>query len=425
MYTYKSTLGLLDQVGATWKNYATNTTPLSELYRTFSSFYLTVHDSYIDKDVFVNMGVYKLMLTSSDQTVDEWLNESKNIPLATVDALPTAGLKSAFYENAVLRGYKMQLTKIGMTIPENYPTGALDDLQISRPGLPTDMRLLHTHCLLSVNGYYHTSDADDDYAYIIDGGVTATSKRCAHTGILSFMDIGSLTMHRFKDELLVPLTENTPLKDGMIIRTDQDLTGKSVFMVLGGYIVRPSKEEFWQNGDKSFVFYPQAIPYVQRYLESRKDIDLSSMPVIVEDNDGDQGRLGDNVNQESLWSDECLRAYFKISQSFLVIVDTDTLFFSNIPIRVSNISGFLTSYTEPQFPLVMGYGKSVEYSKVKETSWWALRVTDAYYKQYNIDVSIAPTVKTVNDNILPYKRQLRTTGYMLNIQGKPKPKPVP
>lgn len=423
MYTYKSTLGLLDQVGATWKNYATNTTPLSELYRMFSSFYLTVNDSYIKKDVYVNMDVYKLMLVMSDMTVDEWLNESKNIPLATVEKLPTENLKSAFYENAILRGYKMELTKVGITIPINYPTGALDDLRISRPGLPTDLSLLHTHCLLSVNGYYHTSDTDGDYAYIIDGGVTATQKRCAHTGILSFMDIGALSMHRFRDEHIVPLTEGRPLKDGMIIRTDKDIEGKSVFMVLGGYIIRPSKQEFWQNGDKSFIFYPTAIPYVQRYLESRKEIDLSSMPVIVEDNDDERGATGDNVNQDSLWSDECLRAYFKVSQSFLVIVDTPELFFTENPIRVSNIAGFLTSYSEPLYPLVMGYGKCVEYSKVKETSWWALRVSDAYYKQFNIDVSIAPIVKTVNDNILPFKRQLRTTGYMLNIQGKAKPKP--
>jgi len=414
MYTYVDTLAVEKSVGSTWNHYDTKNVMLRQVYGRFSKAIVIVHDSYTDKEMYVNMMYYVTTLATSEQTVGEWLADMNGLPLNTVPELPNADYKYAEYANAVLHGYKIMPAWLGRYVPDNYPVADMPDLRLTRPRLPTNMELLHTHCLLSVNGYFHQTDATEDEAYIIQGGTTATMMRCSHTGILSFMGIGAVKKHPWRKEQIIPLNPDGKLKDGMLLRTDVDLTNKSVFMVLGGYIVPPQEGVFYQNGDQTFVFQLKGIPYVQRYFNSYKELDMSSMNVIRETNGVD----AEAINQESLWSDEVITQFMMLSQSFLVVVDSPEIFFEHFNVRVSNLPGFLTSYQEPKWPLIMGYGKHVEYSKVKEYRWWALRVQDPYYKHFAFNSAILPTLKTISDNLMPYNQAyFRTTGYLLKIGG--------
>ena len=55
-----------------------------------------------------------------------------------------------------------------------------------------------------------------------------------------------------------------------------------------------------------------------------------------------------------------------MSQSFIVIIDTDFLSLQTIHIRNNSFPGMFTSAHEPVYPLVTGYGKVSEYWKVYE-----------------------------------------------------------
>lgn len=416
MYTYKSTEGLLSAVGSTWKTYDTSTTSMREMYLKFAKFYILAHDSVLDREIIVNPVPYQPSISGSEMTVKEWLDSMDGIPIAQIDKLPTDGLKYAEYRNAIQQHYKFMPEMVGYHLPAGYPLAGLKDLRIERETIPTDLTLLHTHCLVSVDGFYHLTDTDGNYAYVYGGNTTAQNVRCAHLGILSFLGIGKLTKQPLRKLDILPLSEGRPLKDGMILHFNGDTTDQSVFLILGGYIVRPQPGTFYKNGDNSWIFYPKSIPYVERYFESRKKLDLSSMNVIWEDNGNDK----DNVNQDSLWSDEVLTQYFQLSQSYWVAVDTETLFFEEIGIRVSNIPGFLAAYTQPVYPLIGGYGQQIEYSAVREVSWWGLRVESHYYRKFSFQVNQPVLVKTVSDHLLPYQQSTRTTAYMLRISGQPK-----
>lgn len=418
MYTYKSTAGLLSGVGSSWKDYQTGTTSMREMYLKFAKFYILAHDSVIDREIIINPVPYQPSIGSSDMTVVEWLDSMNGIPVAQVDQIPTKGLKFAEYRNAIQQKYKYFPEMVGYNLPPGYPLAGLKDLRVERELIPTDLTILHSHCLMSVDGFYHMTDADFDYTYVLNGNTTAQNVHCAHLGILSFLGIGPLEKKPLRKLDILPLTEGQPMKDGMILHFNGDVADKHVFLILGGYIVRPSEGTFFKNGDNSWVFYPQSIPYVARYFESRKKLDLSSMKVVWEDN-GDPHM---NVNQDSLWSDEVLTQYFMLSQTFWVAVDCEELFFDEIGIRVSNLPGFLAAYTEPVYPLIGGYGAQIEYSAVREASWWALRVESHYYKKFSFQVNQPSLVKTVSDHLLPYQQSTRTTAYMLRIGGRPKKK---
>lgn len=421
MYTYVTATVLSRTPGSPWTSADIADKALHAVFADFLRVYLTVKDSFReDRDIYVDLGAYRTELANSPMTVNEWLLSMVGRPLVTVEKLPTEDLVSAQYANAVMTGYKIQLGKMGYPSPEEMPVTALHDLRLTRPGMPTNMGLLHTDCLLSVNGYFHRSDYDGTSAFILDGGITAAMKRCSHTGILSFLGMGGLKTYQFRDEDIQPLTEGAPLKEGIVLTMPADLNGKSILMILGGYLIQEEAGVFYQNGDNTWVLNIKGLPYYERYLESKDEIDLTSLPVGIPDTSEEIG-----VVQESLLTDATLRAYLKLSQSFVAVINTPKLYMNIIALRVSQLPGLITAYQDPVYPLFMGYGKKVEFSKKKDRVktfgkvpyYWAVLVADAWYKQFAFQTGYDPQQTVISSQLIPYRLYLRTQGYMLEMRG--------
>lgn len=415
MYQYISSLSLTTTINAQWQTTDVVDMALSVMYSRYRQTYLTVKESITDKEFYVPMEAYRTTLATSSLTVAEWLVTMDGVTLETVPELPNKDLVSAKYANAILSGYKIELAKAGYPYPDAMPQSELVDLSLTRPQYPTDLSLIHTHCLTKVNGYYHRTAFDGTKAFILDGGITAAMKRCSHTGIVSFLDIGTIEEKQLTDEDFMPLTEGAPLKEGIIINLPAEAEGKSIIFILGGYMVQPEPGVFYPNSPTSWVLNIQGLPYFQRIFESRKEIDLSSLKLETLDTNKEHALV-----QASLLSDETLSAYMKLSQTYIAIVDTPNLYYDQIHVRVSNIPGLITSYQEPDFPLVMGYGKQVEYSKIQETQYWALRVADSWYKQFAFSTAPTRNVQVLTDHWVTWKPYLRTNGYLLVISGKKK-----
>ncbi len=415
MYVYVSSISLTNNISAQWQEIDVSDMSFSQIYSQFQQTYLTLRNVQLDELLYVPLQLYRTTLATSSLTVNQWLSSIGNATLQTIPELPTKDLVSAKYANAILSGYKLELAKAGYGYPQEMPTSELTDLLVTRPQFPTNMQLVHKYCLTKVNGFYHRTAWDGQRCFILDGGVTAAMRRCSHTGMVSFLDIGEIEEYTLTDDDIVPLTEGASLKEGIIIRAPESAAGKSVLFILGGYMIQPEPEVFFPNTDSTWVLNIRGLPYYERIFESRKEIDLSSLPLEALDTNEDNA-----IVQESLLSDETIRAYLKLSQTFLVIVDTPDLFLTRIHVRVSNIPGLITSYQEPDYPLVMGYGKHVEYSKIQETQYWALRVADSWYKQFAFETTPTRGVQVLTNHWNTWKPFLRTDGYLLNIQGKKK-----
>jgi hypothetical protein len=415
MYQYITSLSLTTSISAQWQTTDVVDMALSLMYTKYRQTYLTVKESITGNQFYVPMDAYRTALATSSSTVGQWLESMSGVTLETIPELPNKDLASAKYANAILSGYKIELAKAGYGYTEAMPVTELVDLALTRPQYQTNLSLIHTHCLTKVNGYYHRTAYDGTKAFILDGGVTAAMKRCSHTGIVSFLDIGSIEERQLTAEDFMSLTEGAPLREGVIINLPPEAEGKSIIFILGGYMIQPEESVFFPNSPTSWVLNIQGLPYFQRIFESRKEIDLSSLKLESLDTNKDHALV-----QESLLSDEVISAYLQLSQTYIAIVDTPELYYDRIHVRVSNIPGLITSYQEPDYPLVMGYGKQVEYSKIQETQYWALRVADAWYKQFAFNTAPTRNVKVLTDHWVTWKPYLRTDGYMLNITGKKK-----
>lgn len=413
MYIYVKSFVIARTFGSEWISPDISNLQIKAIYEKYFKAYLVVKDTLTDTEVNIDLEHYKHEYVESDLTIAQWLHALAGTVLKTIPVIEAAHMASVRYENAISTGYKYSLGRIGFPYPQNMTHDELHDLRIVRPNYPTNMRLLHTHCLLTVNGYFHQSDADEEAAWIVDGGKTAMKSRCSHTGILSFLDIGSVELVQITNEMISPLTQGEVLSEGLLIKLDKDLTSKSPIFFIGGYMIRPEPETFYQVGDSTWCLNLLGLPYFERVLESQKHLDLSSMELEHPDN-----HIDGTLNREQLLTDKTIRAYLTLSQSFIAIVDTPELYFNKVFVRNSNLPGMITAFQEPTMPLVMGYGKCVEYSKIQESMYWALRVYDEWYKQFVWQTAPTSVNQFLSSQYQAWKPHLRSQAFLLDIRGK-------
>jgi hypothetical protein len=412
MYSYVSAITLSRSIGSQWVEEDISNILVFNIYDTYQKVYLTLSNTVLPNNIYVDMDSLKAEFSDYNDTLDNLLIFLDNRTLDTVSTLPTLGIKRAKYSDAYLSKYRVDLTTIGHNYPDNYPTEDKHDLLLTRPEYKTNMGLLHDYCLLSVNGYYHMTDKDEtnNLAFIAKGADTARKGNQNHVGILSFLDVGRVT------KLPIDINKITSdpgglLKDRTYFAIDQVTDNRSCFLVLGGYLIFPQDNVFWKNGPKNFVLNIQNIEYLEKIYESILTLDLSSL-----------GLTGSPINPDlisidEIYSDDVIKKYLTLSQSYLVIVDTPNLITNKIHIRHSDLPGMFTSYTDPTYPLIVGHGKSVEYWKVLEDNYWSVTVQDSFYRDYILSITDDSKLISVNNNIVPNIPSRHSRGFLLEIQG--------
>lgn len=411
MYTYISSLALHQANTVNWQDEDLSNEVVSTLYTNYVKVYLVLHQSVLDRTIYVDMDELDESYKNYPGTLTELLVEIENLTLPTVDELPTSNLRYAIYNNAVRAEYKFMLGKMGVHLPENYPVEEFTDLTLSRTKYNTDPRVVHSNALVSVNGFYHSKDADRNYVYVIDGGTTAMKNKHTQVGLLDFSALGGVTEVRIDKENIHPLTEGTSLKDKLIFSVDADLTNKSALLVLGGYLVTPYEGVFHQSGDNTFILDMNRIPYLERLFESSKYLDLSSLELT-------ESTINPNlIDVEQAYSDKVIKNYLTMSQSFIVVVDRPYLTIDKVALRSGGIPGKFTAHQEPLYPLRLAHGRMSEYWKINENTRWSVNVEDSYFRDYIMSYSPKDTQKSVTDNLVPESGFRHGPGYLIRIGG--------
>ncbi len=411
MYTYESALGLSRSIGSQWSEVDLHDILVFNIFQTYTKVYLTLQHDVLTEPVFVDMDVLKPLYGNYSDTLENLLILLGNTTLQTVDSLPNSSVKFAKYSDAVRAGYKIKPTIAGIVVPEEYPSVELKDLEITRGRYSTNMELVHDYCLVSVNGYFHYTDATAQKAYVFDGGITLRHSKLNHLGLLSFLDVGKLQKIKIDPANIVPVTDGTALRDKINFSVNENLDGKSYILILGGYMVLPQQDVFWRSGEHGFTLDINRINYKERFFESRQYLDLSGLGL-------SQSANGDNVfDYDELMSDAVIKKYMTLSQSFLVIVDVPELVSNKVYLRHSSLPGMFTSYQEPVYPLMVNYGKIAEYWKSSEDGFWSVNVQDSYLRNYIVSQQPVREGQLITDQLDATKPFYHSRGFLLELAG--------
>lgn len=392
MYTYVSAHVVSARPNSQFETKDIATTRINEVFAANRLVLLTVTHPALPDPFVVSIEPLRITYSQSLDYIQVILDALGDEALPVVDFDPSSSIRYAKYSDARRVGYRVELANMGQNYPENYPAEALMDIVLTRPTYNTDMALLHTHGLMSVNGFYHMTATDNQKAYILDGGKSYRVANKNHFGIWSFFDIGEVHKIPLNPAAIIPADPTKNLKDKIRFSVDMDLTGKSVFLVLGGYLVFQQENIFTQVNDNSFLLDVKNLPHAARIMESDKFIDLSPLELTrpVDENT--------TYSIDEIFSDAVLRKYLTLSQSFLVVVDTPNLNVEKMELREAGTYSVFTTIQEPLYPLIIGNGRQVEYWRKQEEGVWALLIGDEFAKNYMALMQPLPS-GLINDSL--------------------------
>ena len=411
MYTLVKAVCLARSSGSQWKETELGDVLVSVIFNTYQQIFLEVSNVYLESNVYVDFTSMRNRFNNYDITLNDLLISLAGDALPTVEKLPNTDIKYAKYNDAIMAGYKINPTIIGKKLSDNYPVHDMTDLKINRPNYDTNMSLLHSHCMVSVNGYFHMTDAETDgtYAYVKDGCTSMLHSKMNQLGILSFIDIAELTKIPIKIENIHPATEEYPLNKRVYITVSENTNNKTALLVLGGYLIFLEQNVFWQSGENTFAVNISAMPLLERYFESLPYLNLNSLSLT-------KSEMSPHViSKEEFLTDNILLKYFTLSQSFIVLVDTDNLFTNKIFIKHTSLPGMFTSYNDPVYPLIINHGKIAEYWKEFNDGHWLVNVSDSYFRNFIFTHTSSKQLSNITDHRVPMKTHYNSRGYLLEI----------
>jgi hypothetical protein len=411
MYQLSTSIGLSRSIGSQFRAEDLSQILVFDIFTTYTKVYLVLTHTAIVGDVYVDLDTQRAAYSSYAGTLQQWLVDLGTTTLPTVPSLPSTTIHAARYADAVRSGYHINLTQIGINTPDNYPVSDLHDLRITRPTYDTDLTLIHQYGLVSVNGHYHRTDTDGTSAYVYKGADTLRRSHMNHLGILSFLDIGAITHVPLDATRIYGQTPIAPLQERIYFDIDQDLTNRSVILILGGYLVFPSPGVLWQSSDHTMALDITQIPYPERIFESSHYIDLGDLGLST------LSSSPDAIDTAELYSDRVIRSYMTLSQSWLAIIDTPHLTTNPIHLRRCDLPGMFTSYQDPTLPLIVNYGRVAEYWKTLEDGYWSVTVADSFYRRYILSEQPISQQATISPHVLPHQPFAHSQGHLLEILG--------
>lgn len=413
MYQYQSALVLGRTSGSQWKEEDISALSLNSVFLAYREVFLTLYVVETDEDIHVNLTAEQSQHGAYNGTVLQWLVSIGNTTLTTIDELPNASIRYARYADAYQQLYTTSLSKMGMNYPVGYPASELHDLKLRHTKSSVSSSVIEKFCLTTVNGIIHDNKTIEDNEadlWIIDGGKSLIKNSMSHVGILSFLDIGLINKYKISRNNIVPNSVDSTLADGVYFTIEGPLPDKPFFLVLGGYLVFPKTNVFWRLNDNVFGLRLQALPYIDRIYESSRLVDVSGLGVGAPDADG-------NVSSDSLWSDEVIKNYLTMSQSFLVTVDTHHLNTQKLAIRNSTVPGRFTTQNWPVDPLIVGYGRLAEYWVERKDREYQLSIKDPFAAQYIVRSTPQLQNQTVTTNPNVFKPYQHMDGFFLQLSG--------
>lgn len=367
MYKFVKSVCLERTVSPQWKEADLRNVLISEAFRFYSRFFIELQEIPTNKNVIVDSDDIKSLYRSQMLTLTDFLISLRDTALTTTTIpWPSSTIKYAMYSDAIQAGYRIEPANAGFRFDPNYPDELIKDIRVTRPGYSTDMRTVFENCLISVNGYYHLSDTDGFSLYAYGGNTNKRLFGDNHVGILSFKDIGKIKCLSIKPEDILKSPADEPLYKRTYLKVNEDLTNKSVFLVLGGYLVFQKDYKLWQNSENTLAVNFSAIPLLEMYHESLNAVDLTELSKLVRPNETE------DVLVSALYSDEAIRTYLYNQQTFLVIVDTPSLFSRLLQLTPFKTPGIYSTPNEPLYPLVCGSGRTSEYWKARDNDRWNL-----------------------------------------------------
>lgn len=343
---------------------------LSDLQSQYLDVFMVLTNPFLDQPHTLALSSIsgEIIASNNNLTVSEWLDVVGDSTLDTVPGQPYIKASTVLARDAWQAGYTADLC-LPMVSPLN---DAIDsdktDIWLKRED--TDYVELQRHCLTTVNGYVHRTDADSNGLYIRSGGDTFRKGGMANIGIISFASVGRVRTYDITPEMVYQPRPSRLFSDQFYLRLPFDATDKVVGIVIGGHL-HLIDNAITVTGPNTLRVDTNRIPLVERYMTSRYQINLTALErfhEVAEDNPTD-------YDQQMFMSNECILELLTNTHSFLVSIDVEHLTKRIVPLVRTRLPGRFYFDGRPMFPLRTELGILPSYiSEEEKGGYWVLRI---------------------------------------------------
>lgn len=406
MYQLVSALAKPRGRNGRWLEVDLSQIPLSQIYVDYSKAILILSNDMLSQRVSLDIEDIRDQAVMVSLTPNAWFATLGNKSLPTSNTIPELKVSTVKYSDAWYSNYNVQLADRIAHPNADLPNSEKEDLLVTRAN--TDYELFYKNCLVTVNGLVHRTQLSGYGIYVDDG---ATSMRLANDnqiGIISFREVAEIEIVPIKKEMIYRNHPDLQLGQRAYVNLDRDLNGKTVLLVLGGYL-HLLDNAYRCVGDSMMMIDFAYVPLAQRYYHSKRLIDLSSMGLsTVETNP-------ELVSVPELFGDPAIEAYLTLSQSFFVIVDTPELFVERHKLENTKLPGRFISNLDPIFPLENGLGQISEYWKIDDDERWVIATKNNVLPKYQFEETHWKDNPAIDDSRITTKPIRYNSAFMLEI----------
>lgn len=371
MYTADSAIGVRFGTGKRWEQINLATVTVQALVTTYRRWQLTLHvPSAPTVPLYLDGDVIRLNWPNFVGTIADLLTSLGDASLPTTPTGIVLNMRTAQYKDAFKAGYAV--TPVTHANSDSSSIAAEDkhDIRLTRTNPATDYTEFYRTCLVSINGFYHQTDTDGANGVVVTDAMKSLRHADANQiGLYNFKNVGKFEFVPITDAMI-----NVPDIGKARVALGKDLTDKTVFLVLGGYFMVVDPTLFYRVGDSTYVIDFNKLPMKDRWFESGIYIDLSAMPVESTPNNEFE------IDEADLTSEDFIRAYLQMSQSFFCILDTPEVFVNRQFIKRTRLPDMYTAYKLPVYPMVTALGRHPEYwatAEDKKFTQWSLTIKDS------------------------------------------------
>lgn len=366
MYTLVSAVAKTLTDAGRWISADVGDLTFTEIFQTYLRVIVILSNPTLSANVSLDLATIRFTVPDPGVTLNAYLAGLGNTALPTSPTLPVIKKRYARYNDAFRAGYSVLPTGPNQSPDLPLPEADKTWLKLEQDGI--DWTLFGESCMVSVNGFWHFTAADPTGAWVRDGMQTRNQGGEATIGIWSLAELGTISYLDLTPEMIYKQNPSDSLSDGVYINVGQDLTGKTLLVVIGGYLSVLDQKTVSMVGENLLKIDWPNFPYFNRFYESRRFIDMTSLGLLQSQNNPSQVAVSD------LLSDRAITAYCTLSQSFIVILDNADVFLDKQALRENKVPGWYTSFIDPWYPLVLGHGRVAEYWSQFETDRWNVSV---------------------------------------------------
>lgn len=343
-----------------WSEVDLNNVTVSDFFNDYISGYVVLTNLSLPGEHIVDYmtfltGPYPMPLVNI--RFPQWLALINNRVLPTIKE-PEFSYGEAWWSSACKSGWHVARAHPVSPSTENYTPADLTDGLLTKPSV--SMEVYGDYILVTQNGLLHLSYPTDQGMKVVDLTQSFYSSGKDSVGVMSFTDIGKVQQVPVTIENLYPVDPNDNMMREFHVDTKTDLTNKTVWISIGGYLHTDIDEVFAVNRETGLIGVNlEKIDIPRRIAHSSQYIDLSSLGIFIPD------FAPTLFNLKDLKTHAVMQRYLTLSQTFVIIIDTQNIQVVREELEYTGVVGTYICPRRRSYPVFNQYGMFQYYAPSK------------------------------------------------------------